>query len=310
VRKRVKNKINSSPQLRFWWMQFKKLTIPGFEKVPIYNVAKMFREEIQNDALSVRAAAISFYFIIALFPTSIFIFTLFAYVPIEGFSEVFLNYIATIMPDGTFQILDETIHDILNKRRGGWLSITFFIAFYFSINAIMNMMKAFDKVNPTFKKRTWLQKFATAAKINVLIIFQIIAVIAFIILSQEQLNLIMSSIGIWQNKSALFLQIFRVSISILTFFNTIALIYYFAPSVKKKYRYFSIGATFTTIALLLVSYLFSFYVKYMFTELNAIYGPLSAMIFIMIWVYVNALVLLFGFELNNSIAVNKYSSES
>lgn len=291
-------------------MQFKKLTIPGFEKVPIYNVAKMFREEIQNDALSVRAAAISFYFIIALFPTSIFIFTLFAYVPIEGFSEVFLNYIATIMPDGTFQILDETIHDILNKRRGGWLSITFFIAFYFSINAIMNMMKAFDKVNPTFKKRTWLQKFATAAKINVLIIFQIIAVIAFIILSQEQLNLIMSSIGIWQNKSALFLQIFRVSISILTFFNTIALIYYFAPSVKKKYRYFSIGATFTTIALLLVSYLFSFYVKYMFTELNAIYGPLSAMIFIMIWVYVNALVLLFGFELNNSIAVNKYSSES
>jgi membrane protein len=285
------------------------MTVPGFEKVPLYDVVKMFREEIQNDALTVRAAAISFYFIIALFPTSIFIFTLFAYVPIEGFSEVFLNYIATIMPDGTFQILDSTIHDILNNRRGGWLSITFFIAFYFSINAIMNMMKAFDKVNPTFRKRTWLQKFATAAKINVLIIFQIIAVIAFIILSQEQLNQLMNSIGIWQNKSAFFLQFFRISISVLTFFNTIALIYYFAPSVKKKYRYFSIGATFTTIALLFVSYLFSFYVKYMFTELNAIYGPLSAMIFIMLWVYVNAIVLLFGFELNNSIAVNKYSAE-
>lgn len=309
MRKEVKRKINSSPKLRWLSMRLKKLTLPGFEKVPLYNVIKMFREEIQNDALSVRAAAISFYFMLALFPFSIFIFTLFAYVPIDNFSEVFLNYIATIMPAGTFQILDDTIHDIINKRRGGWLSVTFFFTFYFSNNAIMNMMKAFDKANPTFKKRNWIQKFAAATKINLLIIFQLIAVIAFIILSQDQLNQIFGSIGIWKNKSALFIHAFRIIISIITFFNTIALIYYFAPAVKKKYRYFSIGATFTTIALLLVSYLFSFYVKYMFSELNAIYGSISAMIFIMVWVYVNALVLLFGFELNNSIAVNKYSEE-
>ncbi len=309
MKEKVKNKISASPKLRWLWMKLKKITLPGFERVPLYNVIVMFREEIQNDALSVRAAAISFYFIIALFPTSIFIFTLFAYIPIDNFSEVFLNYVETIMPAGTFQILDDTLHDIIYERRGGWLSVTFFFAFYFSINAIMNMMKAFDKANPTFKKRNWIQKFGTATKINILIVFQLIAVIAFVILSQDQLNQLFGSLGIWKNKSAIFIHFFRVIVSIVTFFNTIALIYYFAPAVKKKYKYFSIGATFTTLALLIVSYLFSFYVKYMFSELNAIYGSLSAMIFIMVWIYINAIVLLFGFELNNSIAVNKYSED-
>ncbi|MEZ5002554.1 MAG: YihY/virulence factor BrkB family protein [Chitinophagales bacterium] len=300
--------INIKPIFRWAWMRLKKATLPGFEGVPIYNVIQMFRNEIQNDALSVRAAAISFNFILALFPTSIFIFTLIAYIPIEGFDETLLNYIKTIMPAGTYATLDTTIHDIINNRRGGLLSVTFVLGGYFSINGVMNMMRAFDKANPTFMKRNWLQKFVAATKINTLIIFQILVLITLIILSHEQLNALLSTFG-WKNKSGTLLYFIRISLTLFTFFNTIALIYYFGPAVEKKYRYFSVGASFATLLILGFSYIFSYYVNFMFPRLNSIYGSLSVMIFIMIWIYANAFVLLFGFELNNSIAVNKHIEE-
>lgn len=287
-------------------MRLKKISFPGFEGLPVYDVVVMFRQEIQNDAMSVRAGAIAFNFMLALFPTSIFLFTLIAYIPLEGFTETLLAYIQEIMPPGTFDSLETYISDIIRKRNGGWLSVTFFAAFYFSISGIMNMMRAFDKVNPTFVNRNWFQKFAAAFKINILIVLQLILVIVLIILSRDQLEGILKTLGILAPQfSAGLLHTIRIALTVFTFFNTIALIYYFAPAVKKKYRYFSVGATFATILLLTVSYLFSFYVKYLVTEMNAVYGSLSSIVFIMIWIYLNSFVLLFGFELNNSIAVSK-----
>jgi membrane protein len=311
IEKAFNKLINRAPILRWLWMKLKKLTLPGFEGVPVFEVILMFRKEIRNDAMSVRASAISFNFILALFPTSIFIFTLIPYIPIEGFSDTLLDYVQEIMPPTTFESLEATILDIINNPKGGWLSATFFLAFYFSINAIMNMMRAFDKANPTFKERNWFQKFFAAFKINILIILQLFLVIVLIILSQDQLVNILKRLGLWgDQQGALMLHFIRVLLTVFTFFNTIALIYYFAPAVKKKYRYFSVGATFATILLLLISYLISFYVKYLFGRLNGIYGSLSTMIFIMAWVYLNSFVLLFGFELNNSIAVSKNLGKS
>lgn len=287
-------------------MRLKKMTLPGFEGVPLYDVILMFRKEITNDAMSLRAAAISFNFILALFPSSIFIFTLIPYVPVAGFQEALMAYIEGVMPPTTFESLEPIMMDITNNRKGGWLSVTFFLTFYFSINGVMNMMRAFDKVNPTFSKRNWLQKFSAAFKINILIVLQLFTVVVLIILSREFIAQFLNTVHIFNHqRGAVIFQLIRVLLTILTFFNTIALIYYFAPAVKKKYRYFSVGASFATLLLLITSFGFSYYVKYLFSQLNGLYGSLSTMVFIMIWVYLNAFVLLFGFELNNSIAVNK-----
>ncbi|HQD13419.1 MAG TPA: hypothetical protein PLW43_10775, partial [Chitinophagales bacterium] len=63
--------------------RLKRITLPGFEGIPVYDVALKFREEIQNDVLSIRASSISFYFILALFPSIIFFFSLIPYIPIR-----------------------------------------------------------------------------------------------------------------------------------------------------------------------------------------------------------------------------------
>jgi membrane protein len=278
--------------------------LPGFEGVPLWDVIIKFREEIQDDALAIRAASVSYFFILAIFPTIIFFFSLIPYIPVENFDIVLMDNLRQVMPEGVFNILESTIHDIVSIQRGGLTSINFLLAFIFSSNGVSSMMQAFDKMNPTFKKRKFLEKKWVSVKITFLLTIQIIAAIILVIFGEKTLKATLEYLNITSLVSYWLIVIFKYLFVIFGFFNSIALIYYFGPSVKEKYRYFSIGATFATLILILLSYLLRFYFN-AFSNFNQLYGSLGIVLVTMLWVYFNSFVLLFGFELNNSIAVNK-----
>ncbi|HRH56542.1 MAG: YihY/virulence factor BrkB family protein [Chitinophagales bacterium] len=284
--------------------RMKKMTLPGFEGIAVYDVVQRFKQEVKDDDLSIRASSISFYFILALFPSIIFFFSLIPYVPIEHFDDKIMNGLKSILPNGIFIILETTIRDIVSIQNGGIVSINFFLAMFVASNGVNSMMKAFDKVNQTFKERNWWQKRLAAIRILFLVSLQIIIAVLLIIKGKEFL-LLMLKLMHTESKITLFiLRVVKTFLILFSFFNIIALIYYFGPSVKKKYRYFSAGATFATLFSILMTIFFRFYAAYL-NNFNRLFGSLGIMIVIMMLIYLNALVLLFGFELNNSIAVNK-----
>jgi membrane protein len=285
----------------------KKVSFPGFKGIPIYNIFSLFIKETKNDSITMRAAAISFNFLLAIFPTSIFLLTLIPYFPIDNLDESLINFFKQMIPNAIYHEIEALLLDILQKPQKGLLSINFVLALYFSTNGVMSIMKAFDKVNHNFKKRNFLEKFWNALCINSLIVFQIIIIAAFLLLSIDKLNLFFHNLGFdfslvqikWLNK------LLKALIVFATFFNTIALIYFFGPSVRKRYHYFSVGAMFASVLAIISSYLFAVYLKFFIAEINSLYGSLSVMIVLMIWININSLVLIFGFELNNSISLNK-----
>ena len=65
----------------------KEVRIPGFDGLPLYDVAAFFVKGLQEGWLGLRASAVAFNFILAIFPAIIFLFTLIAYIPIDGFQE-------------------------------------------------------------------------------------------------------------------------------------------------------------------------------------------------------------------------------
>lgn len=285
----------------------KKTSFPGFKGIPIYDIFSLFIKETKNDSITIRAAAISFNFLLAIFPTSIFLLTLIPYFPIDNLDESLINFFQQMIPYTIYHEIEALLLDILQKPQKGLLSLNFVLALYFSTNGVMSIMKAFDKVNHNYKKRNFLEKFWNAFCINSLIVFQTIIVAAFLLLSIDKLNLFFHNLGIdfslsqisWMNK------LLKAFIVFATFFNTIALIYFFGPSVRKRYHYFSVGAMFSAVLAIISSYLFALYLKYFLAEINSLYGSLSVMIVLMIWININSLVLIFGFELNNSILLNK-----
>lgn len=284
--------------------RLKRMTIPGFEGIPVYDVAIKFKEEVSNDDLSIRASSISFYFILALFPSIIFFFSLIPYVPIQHFDINVMNALKDILPLDVYFVLESTIRDIVSIQRGGLVSINFFLALFVASNGVNSMMKAFDKMNHTFKERTFWEKRWTGIRILVLINIQMILAVLLIIKGKELIVLTLKFMHTEDIFTFYILRFIKSVIIVLSFFNIIALIYYFGPSVKKKYRYFSAGATFATIVSIGMTVIFKLYTSYL-NNFNNLYGSLGIMIVIMLLIYLNALVLLFGFELNNSIAVNK-----
>jgi membrane protein len=284
--------------------KIKGWVLPGFEGVRLYDVFTKLREEIQKDALSVRAASVSFFFILAIFPSIIFFFSLIPYLPVDHFDLILMGQLKRILPEGVYGVLEHTISDIVSIQRGGVTSLNFFLALIFSSNGVSSMIQAFDKMNPTFIKRSFFQKKWVSFKITMLLTFQLIAAIILVIFGEKTLRNLLDFMNMDSEITYLLVVALKYAFVILTFFNTIALIYYFGPSVKKKYRYFSVGATFATLALILLSYTLRFYFS-AFSNFNQLYGSLGIVIVVMLWVYLNSFILLFGFELNNSIAVNK-----
>jgi len=91
---------------------------------------------------------------------------------------------------------------------------------------------------------------------------------------------------------------------LLLFYTAISTIYRLGPSTKRKFPFISPGATVATLLCILTSVGFSFFVNE-FGRYNQIYGSLGTLIVVMVWLNLNALILLIGFELNAAIAVNR-----
>ena len=136
----------------------KHISLPGFEKIPIFDVARFFWQGITRGSLPMRASAVSFSFFLALFPTIIFLFTLISYIPIDNFQEQLMGLLRSFMPHNAYQATEETILDIVTNQRGGLLSIGFITALYFSTNGFDALITAFNNTYHDFETRSAFQQ--------------------------------------------------------------------------------------------------------------------------------------------------------
>ena len=84
-----------------------------------------------------------------------------------------------------------------------------------------------------------------------------------------------------------------------------AVLYYFGTKEGKKSKFFSVGALFTTLLILLTSYLFGIYIEN-FSQYNELYGSIGGLLILMLYLWLNSNILLLGFELN--VSLNKIRS--
>jgi len=284
--------------------RMKRTSFPGFDGIPIYDVMTFFFEEIKRDQLTVRAAAISYNLFLAIFPSIIFLFTLIAFVP-KGFGDLqfeLMELLKSVLPQSGFEFLKDTIEDIISIKRGKLLTVGFIFAFYFSTNGVRGLMRAFNKTHPIYKKRDFWSGRIAAFRLTFYLFILFIISISLIIAGDELVHAVSSSLG-WHDAFSVFiLKCLKWITIILLFFTGVSLIYYYGPT--HRWRFITPGATLATIASILASLAFGYFVNN-FGRYNEVYGSISTLIVLMIWININSFVLLVGFELNNSIDVNR-----
>ena len=125
----------------------------------------------------------------------------------------------------------------------------------------------------------------------------LLSVIAFVYLTYIIEDL--KAIGIFSD-NLYWAQIGRYLVFVLLIYNAVATLYYFGTKEGRNSRYFSVGAFFTTLLIMLTTFLFSIYIEN-FSTYNKLYGSIGALLILMVYIWINANILLLGFELNASI---------
>jgi membrane protein len=295
---RIKRKLLVSAPVSFVIRKSKKIHLPGFQKIPLFDVVRFFFEQAQRSGFTERASAISYNFIMTIPPTVIFLFTLLPYLPIpKDFIQEMFDLIRDVVPgEKNNEGLIKFLSDILNNQRTALLSTGFVLAMFFSSNAIMGIMRSFNRNYIGFRKRKTFATRWAAIRLTLILLLLFFATIITIIMQ----GAILRWLGI-TNKTLIWLIVnFKWIVIVMLFFFSISFIYRYAPAVHKKWKFISPGSILATFLMIVFTAGFSYWVNN-FSNYNELYGSISTVLILMLLIYFNSLVLLIGFELNVSI---------
>ncbi|HWI91082.1 MAG TPA: YihY/virulence factor BrkB family protein [Flavisolibacter sp.] len=277
----------------------RKLVLTNIGGYSFTTVAKAFLRQLKKTSLTERAAGISFNIVMAIPPTLVFIFTLIPYLPI---SKQFINQMFALIRDvvpgeKNNAAIITFLRDFLDKPRNGLLSFGLILAIIFSSNAMMGVLRSFDKNYPGFSKRKMLHKRKIALQITLICFFLIFLCILLLVAQSAVLKWLgVRGVGlrsILENVRWLF-------IILLTFY-IVSHIYRHGPAVARKWPLITPGSLFATSLMIIATALVTYYVNH-FSNYNKLYGSIGAIFILMSLIYANSLALLMGFELNVTLS--------
>jgi membrane protein len=280
--------------------KIRKLVLPGFDGVPISQVITFVIKGFRKGVLVTRASSIAFNLLLALLPASIFLFTLIPFVPIPNFQQELIKLFENILPSNAFNFLETTIIDIVTHKSRGLLLFMFIATIIFSTNGIHAIIHAFVVSAHTFKSRSWVNQRKISVVLLLIVIFMIATAGFLVIFGKITVNQLVALHIIKRHFVIYFLIFLKWIVVIILLFMAISFLYYFAPAKKTGFKFFSPGSTLATILFILTSLGFSAYVNN-FGQYNKLYGSAGTLMVILIWLYLNSIAILIGFELNVSI---------
>lgn len=303
----------------------KVYSIPGFSGVPIYNIIVFIYKEMMRDNITTRANSVAFSLFLAIFPFIIFLFTL---LPIlfqptdfatflqnilpasenitqsSSYIDILREYMEGALPDNANKYLLGIIEGIIGIKREGLLSLGFILAIFFASSGMLTIMSGFDKsYEDTFKTRSYIKKRMVALMLTVLLSLLFIVSFFLLIIGSLILSYISERLGL-TDSSVWMITIIKSIAAFILLYTGITILYRYGPSLKKRITLINPGSILATLLSILTSIGFSYFVNN-FGRYNELYGSIGALIVIMLWLQFNAFVILIGFELNASIAVNR-----
>jgi membrane protein len=306
---KLERKIITSIPIAFILNKSKHWYLPGFEGVPLYDVVRFFYHQVKTVGLTERASAIAYNFIMAIPPSFLFLFTLIPNLPFIKKKEIFKQLsliIKDIIPAEGYNrtIINFIKVTFFDTPVFGLLSFGLLLALFFASNAMMGLMRSFNKNYHGFQRRAGLHDRWIAIRLTVLIFGLVLGCLVLLITQGAFLKWL----GLQSNFWLQLIAYVRWLVIIALIYYSIAFIYKYAPAVHKKWKLVSPGTILATFLCIIASLGFSSFVN-AFGRYNALYGSIGTIIVLMALVFINSLVLLIGFELNVSIKTLKAYAE-
>lgn len=316
-------------EIKKWYLRddnfLKRVRFPG-TRLPLLDVISDFIKLFTKGRTIDRAAGVAFNFFVALFPLLLFFFTLIPYIPIPNLYErVIMLTEEFLIPSGTLDYVTNTIDGIMNQPHEGLLSISILLCLVFGSSGIVAIFNGFRNVYANYVTdkgltlKGWIIQRVFA--IMMLLIIGILVVLSVMLISVGGMALkyLVSHEIIAAGKFVFYLfSVLRWIVAIFALCFGLSLLYYFGnvrfnehyrKELKhptrggKKYREFVIfspGTILATTLFVLGTIGFNTYISN-FSRYNVLYGSIGTLIILLLWIWIVAILILTGNDLNSGI---------
>jgi membrane protein len=251
---------------------------------------KLLIRKIDEDQVTTGAAALAFYFSLAIFPALITMISIIPYLPIENLQEGLNAIIMSNLPDEASNLVVSITAEVVEVKRPVLLSTGFAFALWSASSGVMGIIQQINKVLEVKETRNYFKLRLIATGITILFGVLIIATIAFILYLS--------------NFDSLFIDIIDFLVSFSVILLTFAGLYYLTPKPSMRFQFITPGSFFGAIGFILFVNGFKLYLSH-FNNYSKTYGSLGGMIIFMLWLYVIGFLILLGAEINKTIETKK-----
>lgn len=286
-----------------WVKKSKTITLPGLQKVPLYDVLRFFGQSLSKGVVFQRAAAITYRIFVAVIPMIIALFSAIAFLG-EDFRNTLISMLESIVPPYVWPAVSGMITDVVMRQNGTLSSFMFVIGIYFTIVCLNGILVAMTSSYFIEEKRKLFKQIMLSAGLMMLTFIIIVFVAAFFILASLAMRYVHTNFG---NNPELYYYLVHFVKWLLVYaaiYFLISIFYYLAPVKRGDYRFFSAGSSTCTILLVLLLWIINLYFSN-FDNYNLIYGSLGAIFAILLWINWSSTIFLICYDLNVSIAKAK-----
>ena len=294
----IESKLNKIPVVRQLVTFTKAIKLSSLEGMSLYDILEMYISGIFKGAFSYRASSIAFSFFMALFPFALFILNLIPFIPLENFQEDFLHFIDNGVPPNTYYAIEAIVKDIMETSHQGLLSSGFILSILLMTNGVNAILGGFEMSTHITITRTFFRQYLVSLAISLVLSFILIITVAAIVIAEVVIQKMSIYVYI---TSVTLIEWSRYGFIILMILITTSILYKFGAKETSKISFISYGAVFTTVLIILSSYVFGIYVE-KFARYNELYGSIGTLLVLMFYIWINCMVLLLGFELNATIS--------
>jgi membrane protein len=266
--------------------------------VPLKRFLKDLNSEISDDNVSNGAAALAYYFTLAIFPGMLFLLSLLPYLPIEHLDQAVMDLVRQAMPGQAAGIFSDTIREVTQHQKGGLLSFGALGTLWAASAGMYAVMQQLNITYDVKEGRSLLKARGISIALTLVFGTLLLASLVLATFGGHLQDLILRHVtsgltGIVQ----VGFELLRWGIIACALLLAFAVTYYKGPDVEQKFQFITPGAVLGTFLLGLASLGLNIYIS-KFSSYEATYGSIGAVIILMLWLYVAGLVILVGSEIN------------
>ena len=268
---------------------------------------KRVAQRISDDDIFGRAAQLSYYFLLALFPLFLVLINVLGYLAQEGtaFREQLLTYLAAVMPRNAIALVRNTLNEISDASGTGKLSFGLLAALWAASNGMGAISDTLNTAYNVKERRPWWKVRIISVCLTVALAILILAALAIVLYGGTIGEALAARYG-FGDLFTLGWKIVQWPIALVFVLTTFNLIYNFAPDLPPGTRSWIAPGAFVGVGLwLIVSFGFRAYLSF-FDSYSVTYGSLGAVIVLMLWFYLTGVAILIGGEVNSEVSRKRH----